>query len=107
MFFTWNDFFLSSNEAVCIKAVLRVRSIEVLVEQPDSSAMFGLDVWQQMWTLHNFQFVKTFMGCFGHFMAKPSVLYGSMMNLTWLLAFACCHMLGVGFYLIFVGSVLS
>lgn len=59
-------------------------SLQVLVEQPRSSVMFELDIWREMGPLFDFQSVGTFMGCFGHFMEKPSTLYGNMINLKWL-----------------------
>lgn len=72
-------------KAVCIMAILRVRAILVLVEQPKSSVMFLLNVWEELGRQFQFSHVWTWMGCFNHFMEKPSCLYGNLRFLPWFL----------------------
>ena len=75
------------NEAVCIKALCRVRRhLQIVIEQPQSSVMFQLEVWEDLAQAQAFEMASTFMGCFGHFMLKPTVLLGNMTYMSWLFA---------------------
>lgn len=71
-------------EAVCIRAVSQVRAVKVMVEQPQSSAMFSLPCWEELGQELQFQTISTYMGCFAHFMEKPTVLIGNLDTLSWL-----------------------
>jgi hypothetical protein len=64
---------------------MRVKFVQVVIEQPESSTMFSLPMWvtvnREVW----FENVGTYMGCFGHFMVKPTTLIGSLTYLSWYL----------------------
>ena len=60
-----------------------MKRFEVMIEQPKSSVMFRLPQWQRLGSELGFQSVHTYMGSFGHFMDKPSCLFGNMENLSW------------------------
>eukprot|EP00435_Cladocopium_sp_Y103_P006427 s521_g2.t1 len=76
--------FITENLATCIRAVMRIKYIFVIIEQPLSSTMFELEIWQEIWLRHAFEEITTYMGCFGHFMMKPSKLLGNMPQMCWL-----------------------
>ena len=63
---------------------MRVRFGQVMVEQPKSSVMFKMPAWVAAGAALNFESIGTFMGCFNHFMMKPTVLYGNMLHLSML-----------------------
>ena len=71
-------------EATLFRVVMRVRFLQVVVEQPKSSVMFTMPTWVAAGAALKFECVETFMGCFNHFMMKPTVLYGSMLHLSML-----------------------
>ena len=73
-------------EAIIILVVASVRRIQILVEQPKSSVMFDMQCWQHLLNVLGLRVVETFMGCYGHFMEKPTFLLGNMPNLQWQLA---------------------
>ena len=70
-------------EAICIRAIARVRKVQLVVEQPKSSVMFGLDLWAAVIRELSLKTVSTYMGCFQHFMMKPTILLGSLRYLGW------------------------
>lgn len=75
---------LTENLAVCIRAVSLIKRVQVLLEQPLSSTMFALPIWQQLATDLEFESIETHMGFFGHFMSKPTTLFGNLEYITWL-----------------------
>lgn len=75
---------ITENLATLIRVVMRVRFLQVVVEQPKSSVMFTMPTWVAAGAALKFECVETFMGCFNHFMMKPTVLYGSMLHLSML-----------------------
>lgn len=70
------------SQAICIQAVLRVKPIQVLIEQPTSSSMFSLPVWETLTSQLSLSQVPTYLGSFGHFMLKPSVLLTNVYKTT-------------------------
>ena len=70
-------------QAMIIRAILLVRKIQVVVEQPKSSTMFSMPVWESFRHLAGFSEVSTYMGCFDHWMQKPTRLFGNMDYLSW------------------------
>ena len=76
---------LSCIKAVIIRALMRVKFVQVVIEQPESSTMFSLPMWVTVSRELRFENVGTYMGCFGHFMVKPTTLIGSLTYLSWYL----------------------
>lgn len=74
--------YITENLAICIQAVLRVKPIQVLIEQPTSSSMFSLPVWETLTSQLSLSQVPTYLGSFGHFMLKPSVLLTNVYKTT-------------------------
>lgn len=76
--------YITENLAVIIRALMRVKFVQVVIEQPESSTMFSLPMWVTVNRELCFENVGTYMGCFGHFMVKPTTLIGSLTYLSWL-----------------------
>lgn len=57
--------------------------MQIVVEQPLSSSMFKLPIWEEMINAQNLATVLTYMGAYGHFMVKGTHLLGNLHNLSW------------------------
>ena len=86
---------LSCIKAVIIRALMRVKFVQVVIEQPESSTMFSLPMWVTVNRELCFENVGTYMGCFGHFMVKPTTLIGSLTYLSWYLGSTHLNLCGL------------
>ena len=63
---------------VVLLCIAHCRGVWFLLEQPSSSKMFNLDYMRLLLAQVEASYVWTWMRCFGHDMAKPTVLRGTL-----------------------------
>lgn len=74
---------LTENLAVAVRALLQIRDVKVVIEQPVSSAMFSLQLWVDLIHEQQLRLILTYMGAFGHFMIKGTRLLGNLSHIQW------------------------